>query len=60
MPVSGRAGAYSAYLEAGTGDLYTEADVTRLGGDVGTVDVEVYAADYDFHLADARGVYKTG
>lgn len=48
------------YLEAGTGDLSAEAEVTRLGGDVGTVDVEVYAADDDVHLADARGVYKTG
>jgi len=48
------------YLEAGTGDLYAEADVTRLGGDVGIVDVAVYAADDDVHIADARGVYKTG
>ncbi|SFR74430.1 uncharacterized domain 1-containing protein [Halogeometricum rufum] len=48
------------YLEAGTGDLFAEADVVRLGGDVGTVDVEVYAADDDTHVASARGVYKTG
>ncbi|AGB36952.1 PaaI family thioesterase [Natronococcus occultus] len=63
------------YLSAGTGDLYAEADVVRCGGDVGTVDVEVYAAEDDSEtpresredgeavgtlIADARGVYKTG
>ena len=48
------------YLKAGTGDLYAEADVVRVGGDVGVVDVEVYAADDEALLADARGVYKTG
>ena len=47
------------YLSAGTGDLYAEADVVRCGGDVGVVDVEVYADD-DTLIADARGVYKTG
>jgi uncharacterized protein (TIGR00369 family) len=47
------------YLEAGTGDLYAEADVVRLGGDVGVVDVGVYATDEDVKVADARGVYKT-
>jgi uncharacterized protein (TIGR00369 family) len=47
------------YLEAGTGDLRAEADVTRDGGDVGVVDVEVYAED-GTRVADARGVYKTG
>ncbi|MEF8787200.1 MAG: PaaI family thioesterase [Haloarculaceae archaeon] len=47
------------YLEAGTGDLRAEADVTREGGDVGVVDVEVYAED-GTRVADARGVYKTG
>jgi uncharacterized protein (TIGR00369 family) len=47
------------YLSAGTGDLRAEADVVRLGGDVGTVDVDVYAADGE-HVASARGVYKTG
>ncbi|WP_276301294.1 PaaI family thioesterase [Halorussus lipolyticus] len=47
------------YLEAGTGDLYAEADVVRCGSDVGVVDVEVYAED-DTQVADARGVYKTG
>lgn len=47
------------YLEAGTGDLHAEADVVRLGGDVGVVDVEVYADD-NVQVADARGVYKTG
>jgi uncharacterized protein (TIGR00369 family) len=48
------------YLSAGTGDLRAEADVVRLGGDVGTVDVDVYATDDDTHIATARGVYKTG
>ncbi|POG56159.1 PaaI family thioesterase [Haloferax marisrubri] len=47
------------YLDAGTGDLRAEADVVRLGGDVGTVDVDVYATD-GAHVATARGVYKTG
>jgi uncharacterized protein (TIGR00369 family) len=46
------------YLEAGTGDLRAEADVIRLGGDVGTVDVDVYADGA--HVAQACGVYKTG
>jgi uncharacterized protein (TIGR00369 family) len=46
------------YLEAGTGDLRAEADVMRLGNDVGTVDVAVYAGD-GTQVADARGVYKT-
>jgi len=48
------------YLDAGTGDLRAEADVVRVGGDVGTVDVEVYAVADDALVADARGVYKTG
>jgi uncharacterized protein (TIGR00369 family) len=48
------------YLSAGTGDLYAEADVVRCGSDVGTVDVEVYAAGDETLIADARGVYKTG
>ncbi|WP_323676839.1 PaaI family thioesterase [Halorubellus sp. PRR65] len=48
------------YLDAGTGDLRAEADVVRVGGDVGTVDVEVYAVEDDALVADARGVYKTG
>jgi uncharacterized protein (TIGR00369 family) len=47
------------YLNAGTGDLHAEADVVRCGSDVGVVDVDVYAED-DTHLANARGVYKTG
>ncbi|WP_049970668.1 PaaI family thioesterase [Haladaptatus cibarius] len=47
------------YLSAGTGDLYAEADVVRNGSDVGTVDVSVYDED-DEHIAEARGVYKTG
>jgi uncharacterized protein (TIGR00369 family) len=48
------------YLQAGTGDLRAEADVVRCGSDVGVVDVDVYAADGDTQIADARGVYKTG
>jgi uncharacterized protein (TIGR00369 family) len=48
------------YLDAGTGDLRAEADVVRVGGDVGTVDVEVFAVADDTLVADARGVYKTG
>ena len=48
------------YLNAGTGDLYAEADVVRCGSDVGVVDVDVYAEDDETHIADARGVYKTG
>lgn len=47
------------YLEAGTGDLYAEADVVRNGSDVGVVDVRVSDED-GTHLAAARGVYKTG
>ena len=47
------------YLSAATGDFYATADVVRCGDDVGTVDVDVYAADDDTLLADARGVYKT-
>ena len=47
-------------LEAGTGDLYAEADVVREGGDIGVADVDVFAADDDTQIADARGVYKTG
>jgi uncharacterized protein (TIGR00369 family) len=46
------------YLEAGTGDLTAEADVVRIGEDVGFVDVGVFTEDT--HVADARGVYKTG
>ncbi|WP_411966201.1 PaaI family thioesterase [Haloferax sp. YSMS24] len=48
------------YLRAGTGDLRAEADVVRIGGDVGTVDVDVYATDDETLIATARGVYKTG
>ena len=48
------------YLSAATGDIYAEADVVRCGDDVGTVDVEVFSAEDDSLLADARGVYKTG
>jgi uncharacterized protein (TIGR00369 family) len=47
------------YLEAGSGDLYAEADVVRCGDDIGTVDVDVTDSDGQ-SLATARGVYKTG
>ena len=47
------------YLDAGTGDLRAVADTVRVGGDVGTVDVDVYGVDDSTHLASARGVYKT-
>jgi uncharacterized protein (TIGR00369 family) len=47
------------YLDAAQGDIYAVADVVRLGGDVGTVDVDVYGDADDTHLASARGVYKT-
>ena len=33
------------YLSAGTGDLRAVADVVRLGGDIGVVDVDVYTED---------------
>lgn len=46
------------YLEAGTGDLRAEADVVRIGNNVGTVDVEVFN-EYGTLVADVRGVYKT-
>ncbi|NHX36472.1 MULTISPECIES: PaaI family thioesterase [Halolamina] len=46
------------FLEAGTGDLTAEAEVVRLGEDVGVVEVGVFTEDT--HVADARGVYKTG
>ncbi len=47
------------YLEAGRGDLEAEAEVVRVGGDVGVSDADVYAADGTL-IATARGVYKTG
>lgn len=47
------------YLSAGTGDLRAVADVVRLGGDIGVVDVDVYTED-DERAAQVRGVYKTG
>ncbi|SDN17795.1 uncharacterized domain 1-containing protein [Halogranum gelatinilyticum] len=47
------------YLSAGTGDLRAVADVVRLGGDIGVVDVDVFTAD-DTRAAQVRGVYKTG
>ena len=48
------------YLDVASGDIYAVADAVRCGSDVGTVDVDVFAADDDTLLADARGVYKTG
>lgn len=47
------------YLEAATGDLRAEADVVRIGGEVGTVDVVVFDEE-GTTVADVRGVYKTG
>ncbi|SFL66014.1 uncharacterized domain 1-containing protein [Halogranum rubrum] len=47
------------YLSAGTGDLQAVADVVRLGGDIGVVDVDVFTED-DERAAQVRGVYKTG
>ena len=47
------------YHEVGAGDLRAEADVVRLGDQVGSVDVDVFSED-DTLVADARGVYKTG
>lgn len=47
------------YLDAANGDLRAEADVLRVGSQVGVVDVEVFGED-DVHHATARGVYKTG
>ncbi len=47
------------YLEVGRGDLTAEAEVIRLGGDVGLSDVEVFD-DEGSTVATARGVYKTG
>ncbi|WP_435116213.1 PaaI family thioesterase [Halolamina sp. C58] len=46
------------YLEAGTGDLSAEAEVVRLGDDTAVVEVSVFCEGT--HVADARGVYKTG
>lgn len=48
------------YLSAGTGDLHAVADVVRCGSDVGVVDIDVFTADGEELIADARGVYKTG
>jgi len=47
------------YLGVASGDIRATADVVGEVGDVGTVDVEVYGAGDDTHLATARGVYKT-
>ena len=47
------------YLGVAGGDIRAEADVVGEVGDIGTVDVDVYGAADDTHLASARGVYKT-
>ena len=47
------------YLGVAGGDICAEADVVGDVGDVGTVEVDVYGAGDDTHLATARGVYKT-
>ena len=47
------------YLGVAGGDIRAEADVVGEVGDIGTVDVDVYGANDDTHLASARGVYKT-
>ncbi|MFQ3293334.1 MAG: hypothetical protein ACI9PP_001144 [Halobacteriales archaeon] len=46
------------YLEAATGGLQAEADVVRIGGEVGTVDVVVFDEE-GTTVAEVRGVYKT-
>ncbi|MFB6253578.1 MAG: PaaI family thioesterase [Halobacteriaceae archaeon] len=46
------------YLNAATGDLYAEGKTNRVGGDVGTVSVEVLDEE-NTEVAIARGVYKT-
>ena len=47
------------YVSPATTDIYAEAEVLRLGGNVGVADVLVTDAD-DHTVATARGVYKTG
>ncbi|MFC7227061.1 PaaI family thioesterase [Salinirubellus salinus] len=48
------------YLTPATGEeLHAEADVVRNGNSVATVDV-VVTDETDTHIAEARGVYKTG
>jgi uncharacterized protein (TIGR00369 family) len=47
------------YHEVGSGDLRAEADVVRVGDQVGSVDVEIESEDGTL-VADARGIYKTG
>jgi len=47
------------YLNAGRGDLHASADMVRIGGDIGVVDIAV-TDDEDNPVADVRGVYKTG
>jgi uncharacterized protein (TIGR00369 family) len=45
------------YLEAGKGNLRGEADVIRMGDDVGTIESSVYGED-GAHVANGTGVYK--
>lgn len=47
------------YLEVGTGDLRAVSEVTRMGDQIGFVDVDVFAVDDDTRVAEARGAYKT-
>jgi uncharacterized protein (TIGR00369 family) len=47
------------YLAPATADLHAEADVVRNGGGVAAVEVSVTDVE-GTHVADARGVYKTG
>jgi Thioesterase superfamily. len=48
------------YLAPGTGEvMLAEADCTRVGESVATVDVVIMDADGE-RLATARGTYKTG
>jgi len=47
------------YLAPATADLRAEADVVRNGDGVAVVEVSVTDVE-ETHVADARGVYKTG
>jgi uncharacterized protein (TIGR00369 family) len=47
------------YLSPATEDLVAEADVIRNGSGVAVVEVSVHDVE-GRHVADARGVYKTG
>lgn len=47
------------YLSPATDDLFAEAEVLRMGGNVAVASIDVWDAE-DHHVATARGVYKTG